>query len=234
MSRVLLLVLVVTGCEGTLMGGFIPEPVEHELPPEEVEPTPTSSIDPPKYVQARCEGRPLSRTYRGFGGETLEADRSDTALGLEGRRTSLYNSIDAARGNLDNMAGEWEFAKGFITEATGGAYGVRERNWYSEPSGSALLFATNFRAAFLACEKRITERRGFGMHADFTTLPTPQTARAQCSDLAIRFWKTRATEEQLADCVQYATVETAEETQPSKRWGYVCATLLSTTFVLTH
>lgn len=233
-ARVAVWLLFVAGCEGSIVGGLVDLPPDDEVLGEDIEGTPTSSIDPPQYVQARCEGAPPTRSYRGFGGERLEDDRRDLARGLDSRRTTLFERGDSAGGHLDTVASVFEFSKGFVTPQSASAYGFRERGWFADPTGSALLLATQYRLAYLSCQRLLEQKRGWASHVEFAVTPTEASARSQCRALSTRFWNVKPTDTQLDECVTYATVETASETVPARRWAYVCATLISTTYALTH
>lgn len=229
--KALLVSCLLVGCVGTATSS-VPGPSEGDGGSSDST-GPVPALEPPTYSAARCEGAPPARTFHGFNGEVLEAGRIDEAQGLDTRRTQLFERSDSVTNAFNAMLGYWLAADGIVTAANTNAWNLRQHWWFSEPSGGALLFFSQYRLSFLTCERNFRQKQGLGAAADFEALPTFDSATTQCTRLMTELWSTVPTQEALDTCVDWALNGTASEQVPSRRWAYVCATVASTTYLTT-
>jgi hypothetical protein len=248
--RVPFLLLVLVGCEGTIVGA--PGAAGPGSAPGSTDEAPTTHIDGPQYVTAACEGVGTSRTYRGLDTRTLEATRADSAFELDRRTTRTWDSTAAWGADMNEKLGYWKASDGLTQDAL---VPVRKNSPGAEyvttaPSVGALELYSQFRLAFIMCTRLLENpppadslpRTAFVVDAktgqplaDYRAAPTAESAPRRCTSMMRRFWKMVPTQEQVDACAQFAVVETASlATTPAGRWAAVCAAVLTSSQTLTQ
>jgi hypothetical protein len=160
-------------------------------------------------------------SHLGFGGTKLEDKRANAPMGADRARIKPYSALK----------GEYERAIGVVPaslQTAGPSFGSPPERFSSEPRASAIQVYTAFRVAFDGC-LTYTEKA-----AELASAPTPETASAQCTAMARKFWSRAPTKEEVEQCTQVAMVDSASEATPRRRWAYTCATLLSSAGFLTY
>lgn len=169
----------------------------------------------------------------GLGGDDLAAQADGPPSGDRGR-TKPYSALLTEYARVLGS----ENAPASIA-STGPTFGVASDRWYLEPIPSAVVISTAFDVAFEGCLKLVNAPK-------YSAAPTPDSARAACTDWAKRFWSRDATPPQLDACAAVA-VETTSETfgrpgvdevtrgaTPQRQWAYACASVLTATGFLTY
>jgi hypothetical protein len=173
---------------------------------------PTGTVDP-----ATCGGK----TFAGFEGENLVADRVVANAGVDRGRFKPY----------DALATEYARVLGTTPASLAEAadtFGKPEPRWYDEPAVGGVVLQTAYKIAFDGC---LTYTQG---PAEFAAAPTAATADAQCAAMTRKFWSRTASPDQIAACSDVAVNGAAAETNPRRRWAYACASVLSAAGFMTY
>ena len=162
-----------------------------------------------------------ARTYTGFGGSALEADRPLIDAGSDRMRMKPFGALAA------------EYARAlalpsFETTAYAATFGRAPARWYAEPAASANTVYAAFALAYSAC----TQHTASG--GSFATAPEPQIAERLCHDFARAAWQREATDDEAAACAAYAVDKTNPADAPAKRWAYACAAVLTASGFLAY
>lgn len=242
------LVLLITGCEGVIVGPRAETPALESVDPNTNGP-PVTHVDGPQYATAKCEGVGMARTFRGLDGQVLEAGRADAAFDLDRRQTRTWETTAAWGADMNQKLGYYRASDGLAPTAL---VPVRSRGGaeyaYTSPPMGALELYSQFRLGFLMCSRLITmppnqlERTAFVTDpktgqpfADFLAPPTAESGARRCESMMRRFWKMVPSAEQVAACADFAVNETASfATTPLERWSYVCAALLTSSGAITQ
>jgi hypothetical protein len=173
----------------------------------------SGSGDPPV-----CE---TTRSYTGFGGDKLEADRPAIEAGSDRMRLKPFVAL----------AAEYAAALGlatFDTSAFAATFGKPPARWYSEPAASANTVYAAFALAYDACTQHVASDAAYAM------TPSAQLADTFCRDHARAAWHREATDAEVAACTTYAVDQTKASDPPRKRWAYTCAAVLSASGFLAY
>lgn len=173
-----------------------------------------AGADTTKAATCTVAGKP----HIGLGNIDLAA-KDDGAMGADRARVKPYSALASEFSRVLGNAPP-------SLAAAGPTFGVPSDRWYFEPIASAVFVDTAFDVAFEGCQ---TLTNG---DSQFTTAPTDDSALAQCTTWARKFWSRDATPDQLTACVG-VTADTAAESPP-RRWAYACATLLTASPFLTY
>lgn len=170
------------------------------------------TVDP-----ATCGGK----TFAGFEGENLVADRVVANAGVDRGRMKPY----------DALAAEYARVLGTTPASLAGAadtFGKPEPRWYDEPAVGGVVLQTAYKIAFDGC---LTYTQA---PAEYAVAPTAATADAKCAQMARAFWSRTPSPAQIAACSDVALVGAAAETNPRRRWAYACASVLSAAGFMTY
>lgn len=170
------------------------------------------------------------RSYVGFGGEKLEADRFEPPTGFDQARVKPHAVL----------ASEFQRTIGHVPASlaeANGVFGEAPARWYEEPElGSIALFQA-YRLALEGCTAYTADA------ARFASDPTRPTAEAECRSMMRSFWSRAPSAEQIESCVTVAlgsshegdaSAAAATPVPPRKRWAYACASVLSSARFLTY
>jgi hypothetical protein len=161
------------------------------------------------------------RTYTGFGGADLAANRPAIEPGSDRLRLKPFVALSA----------EYRAALGltaFDTAAYAATFGRPPARWFQEPAASANTIYAAFALAFDACtQQTATDSR-------YTAAPDAASADVNCREYARRAWHREATDAEAATCVTYAVDKTNPADAPRKRWSYACAAVLSASGFLAY
>jgi hypothetical protein len=218
-------VALLAGCEGAFnpkdgeVKVFDPDVAVDATPPNLNPATPTTPSGPstPMPPARTCA---MGRSYVGFGGTPLEADREQGEVGEERRRPKPFSALstDYVRvlGNTPAMLAG--------AESTFGSVPAR---WDTDVTMSAVSVYTAFRIAFQGCLTLTAQPTKYG------TAPTDATARAECTAWAERFWSRRPLAPEVSACTDVVMRDSTTETSARRRWAYGCATTLTSSGFLT-
>jgi len=195
-------------------------PVNPEQPQD-----PTNPVDPNQTPPPPANHCDFGKSYTGFGGTVLEVGRIDNEVTMEGGRmkpyTSLVTEYPRVLGNNPTLL-----------TGMNATFSDPVVRWFVEPQGSAISIYTAYRIGFQGC-LTLT-----GTGTQWTSVPNATTAATECGNFARKFWSRNATADEIAACVQIATVDTVNEgstpTTPQRRWAYTCASVLASAGFLTY
>ncbi len=69
--------------------------------------------------------------------------------------------------------------------------------------------------------------------ADLKAAPTTESATAECTKLMRKAWSRSPSPEEIQGCTDLAVTKLATQTDVSRRWAYVCSSVLSSSQFLT-
>ena len=162
-----------------------------------------------------------ARTYLGFDGKPLEADRPAIAAYSDRMRMKPFAVL----------AGEYNRALGltsFNTAIYAGTFGKPPARWFDEPAASAATVQAAFALAYDGC----TQATATG--ADFAMAPTATIADRLCRDFARKAWQREASDDEASTCATFAVSQTVATDPPAKRWAYTCAAVLASSDFLAY
>lgn len=197
MRHVLLTTFLLSACAGEVTspggGDDMPEPVE-------------------------CEP---TRSYVGFGGNKLEADRPTIEPGSDRMRMKPFAALAA------------EYARALALSAVdtsqyAATFGRPPARWYTEAEASANTVYAAFALAYGACTQHTSTGGSFAM------APEPTLADRLCRDFARAAWQREPADDEIAACVTYAVEKTDPTHAPAKRWAYACASVLTASSFLAY
>lgn len=208
-----LLVVLVAGCEAEIEQKGPSDPT---IVPLDITKKDQSRLKTPEV--AICES---GRKYTGFGGIELTADRRDVDLGLEVARLKPYSALQTEYPRvLGNTPSQLASA-----EST---FGTTPARWFPAPQASAVALYTAYRVAFQGCLTLTAQPTRYNVEA------TQETAIAECSAWAKKFWSRPALGPEIEACATVIRVDSAEETNVRRRWAYGCAAVLTASDFLTY
>lgn len=168
-----------------------------------------------------CTEKPEGRTYAGFDGKPLEADRINENIGLNRARVKPFEVLGA----------EYTRALGKAPAGLAKAESAYEEvapRWSVEPQATGVGLATLFNVAFEGClewAKTAPEAKA---------APDATSAQAVCSGLMKRAWIRTPAPAEVDGCVELATTKLATENDVARKWAYTCASVLSSTRFVTY
>jgi hypothetical protein len=163
----------------------------------------------------------VGKGYTGFGGTKLEDKRVNAAIGADRTRIKPYTALKA---EYERVIGQ---APNSLGQAAG-SFGSPPTRFASEPRAGAIQLYSAFRVAFDGCLTFTATA------PEYSAAPTKESATAQCTTMARKFWSRAPTPEEVDQCTQVATNDTGTEPDVRRRWAYTCATLLSSAGFLTY
>jgi hypothetical protein len=224
----LLLLLFLFACEGK-SGNVLTQPPLDFGPAAQLPAAPlgesTASGDPtgpgPAPVPPACSTSKDGKGYIGLGGYDLTGDRQDSSLQLDRGRVKPYPVL----------ASEYSRALGTVPglyPQMASTFGAPPARWLDEPEASAIILYSAFRIGFQGCLDYTARSTAY------VNAPAAETAPAECRAFALKFWNRLPTDSELARCTELAMTDTAKETNPRRRWAYVCASALTASGFLTY
>jgi hypothetical protein len=162
-----------------------------------------------------------ARSYAGFDGAPLEANRAVMVAGSDRLRTKPYAAL----------ASEYDRALGLTGTGTreyAATFGQAPDRWFTEPLPSASTLYASFAIAYRACTQLVGSTTGYEQ------APTPSSADVICRERARVAWGRDATDVEAAACVDFAVAKTLATDPPAKRWAYTCAAVLTAADFLTY
>lgn len=171
--------------------------------------------EPPPPV---CEP---TRTYVGFGGTGLEANRVALAAGADRLRIKPFAALSAEYSRVLGLAE-------FDTSPYAATFGRPPARWYIEPAASANTVYGAFALAFAACSAHTATG------TQYEAAPTAESAGLNCRELARRAWSRRATDTEVAACTTFTITQTDPADDPRRRWAYACAAVLGASGFLAY
>ena len=93
--------------------------------------------------------------------------------------------------------------------------------WSKEQQLSGVSLYQGFLASFQGC---LTFTASPTVYA---AAPTATTAATECANFQHRFWSAIPTAAETQSCVDFAVSAANNDTDPRRRWAYVCASVLT-------
>ncbi len=205
---------LIMGCSSGSPGATVSAP---PTPKEDVTKPGETGKDPQPEQGEICD---QGRVYKGLGGRTLVAGRTEQLQNVDRARIKPYSA----------MAGEYARALGKAPALLGSmasTFSAPPARWHEEPGASAVTLYSAYRVAFVGCLDLTATA------SEYAETPTAESARAACEGMAKKFWTRTPTSDELDACVSVATVDTQAEKDPRRRWAYTCASVLNSAAFLT-
>lgn len=169
----------------------------------------------------QCNVKPENiRSYRNFDGAKLEEQRPNEGTGVNRARMKPYAV----------MASEYQRILGNTPDGiktAGASFNASPARWYGEPVYSGVTMNTAFNIAFEGC---LTYAAA---DANMKSAPTTDSAKTECTSFMRKAWSRTPAPEEVDACTDLAMNKLSTETEPARRWAYVCASILSSTQFLT-
>ena len=162
-----------------------------------------------------------TRSYTGYGGKTLEADRPTMKAGTDRLRMKPFAAL----------AAEYTAALGlssFDTAAYAATFGKPPARWYNEPAASANTLYAAFALAYDGCTKATAT------DAKFAAAPDAMNATLLCNETIRRAWHREPVQAETDACVKYTVEQTNPSDAPRVRWAYSCAAVLTASGFLAY
>lgn len=176
--------------------------------------------EPPPIV-LECTEKPPGRSYKGFDGVGLEAERVNENIGLNRGRIKPFAVL----------AGEFTRVLGRVPAGLAGeadSFEAPPARWYEEPRATGVGLATLYTVSF---EGALAYAKA---DAKFAAAPTAATAATECGAFMAKAWNRTASPNEITECVTLATTKLDKETNPQRKWAYVFASVLTSTGFLTY
>jgi hypothetical protein len=106
-------------------------------------------------------------------------------------------------------------------------FGLTPARWYPKTDPNAVSLYQAYRIAFQGCLTLTSQP------AQYTQLPTIETARSECGVWAKRFWGRTAMAPEIEACANVIGVFSTSETSVRRRWAHGCASVLTASDFLT-
>lgn len=168
----------------------------------------------------QCTEKPEGRSYKGFDGARLEAQRVNENVGVNRARVKPYTV----------MAGEYTRVLGAVPPSLASAaasFDDPPPRWFAEASHSGVSLNALFDISFEGCSAYVKGQ------ANLATAPTAQSASEFCGAMMRKAWSRSASPDEIAGCVDLATNKLTTEPDAKRKWTYVCASILSSSHFLT-
>ncbi|MEW6432384.1 MAG: hypothetical protein AB1730_12825 [Myxococcota bacterium] len=205
--------LLVAACEAEIVRKGPDDPT---IIPVEITAKDASRIQAPEV--ALCDS---GRTYVGFGGTELTADRRQVDLGLETVRLKPFSALQTEYPRvLGNTPG--------LLAGAESTFGTTPARWFPAPQASAVTMYTAYRIAFQGCLTLTAQPAKYAVEA------TQETAMAECAVWAKKFWSRPALGPEIEACASLIRVDAASETNVRRRWAYGCAAVLTASDFMTY
>jgi hypothetical protein len=162
-----------------------------------------------------CNGALL---YSGFGGNSLDGDRVDATVGTDRMRVKPYSMLPSEYQRVLGLTSPPSFITGQAT-----TFNAPVDRWNIEQQLSAVSLIQAFTAAFQGCLAYTATATRYG------TMPTASTAQTECTNLQTAFWSRVPTSAELSACSSFAISTANNDTDPRRRWAYVCAAVMAST-----
>ncbi len=228
-AALLLAAMLVVACKGTIMGPL--QPLTADGPGVDDPSTPGDGSQPPVITSqaAVCSTGPKGRSYKSLDGHPLEYDRANVDLGVDiARLPTSGQLIETQRGGLGQDFYQLHLYTREFGEAFGQQEGLTLRGWFQPTTPGISLAWTFFYSSYRACLEAVTNPQIYQPPEAWTQTPTAQTAPVQCRRWMMTLWWDLPTEEQVADCADFAVNEIPTLAQtPAQQWAYVCASIMS-------
>jgi hypothetical protein len=168
-----------------------------------------------------CNVEVKGRSYAGFDGKQLGVGRVDEGSGVNRARVKPYAV----------MGTEFQRVLGNTPESlasAGGSFNAPPARWFAEPVYSGVSMNKAFDIAFEGC---LTYAGG---NAALKAAPNADSAKTECTSLMKKAWSRSPSPEELTACTDLAVTKLSTEPEPTRRWAYVCASILSSSQFLTY
>jgi hypothetical protein len=163
----------------------------------------------------------VGKTYLGFGGSQLSAARLDAVAGADRDRMKPFSSLQT------------EYQRVLVNQpaslaASGPTFGQPAARWYTEPQANAVSIYQAFTVAFDGCLTYTATP------PQYAAAPTAASAPTECAAMARKFWSRNATPDEIAACVNVATVDASKEADAKRKWAYTCAAVMTSAGFVTY
>jgi hypothetical protein len=168
----------------------------------------------------QCTAKPDGRAYKGFDGTDLSVTRANENVGVNRARVKPYAV----------MASEYKRVLGLVPEAiktAGTSFDDPPERWYAESTHSGVSMNALLEISFEGCLAYAKAT------PSLAAAPTAETATTECTKLMRKAWARSPSPDEIASCTDLATAKLAAQKDVTRRWAYVCASVLSSSQFLT-
>ncbi|MBX3226150.1 MAG: hypothetical protein KIT84_28745 [Labilithrix sp.] len=169
----------------------------------------------------QCNAKPENtRTYALFDGSKLEDKRENEGVAVNRARMKPYAVMET----------EFQRVIGTVPESlkgAGGSFDAPPARWHAETGYSGVSINKMYEIAFEGCLGYARE------NASLAAAPTADSAKTECTKLMRKAWSKTPTGDEVESCVDLATNKLSGEEDVTRRWSYVCASVLSSSHFLT-
>lgn len=240
----ILLGLCLAGCQGKIGVPVLGAGGADTVPDAPAPGAPTSNPgDPPSVPElpaaGTCGGQVLGRSYVSVFGQPREADRVDLGLGFE-RDMPVINTRwyqMEIENRLYEVLESYPHGELFRPEGVTGTFnGVRPPHTFARINQGPLTSVKLFEISFNICLAEVASRRSYSLwdHDRYLSAPTEQSATEFCTRVLSNAERQSPSADDLASCVEYATVDVAEDPVPARQWAYLCGMIGATTMSWTR
>jgi hypothetical protein len=165
----------------------------------------------------QCTVKPAGRSYASFDGTKLEDKRANENSSANLARFKPY----------DVLSSEYHRVLGVDPASlatSSSSFDAPPDRWFAEPAPSGVSLNAMFDLTFQACSASVKS----------TAMPTADSARDYCTATMRKAWSRSPSPDEVGACTDLATQKLGAETDPRRRWAYVCASILSSSNFLTY
>ena len=177
----------------------------------------TENTAPPEL---QCTVKPQGKSYKHFDGSLLEQTRINENVGVNRARIKPYAV----------MASEYQRVLGLVPEGiktAGESFDAPPDRWYAETTYSGVSMNAIFEISYEGC-------LAYAKAApDLKAAPDATSATAECTKLMKKAWNRSPSPDEISGCTELALTKLASQTDVSRRWAYVCSSVLSSSQFLT-
>jgi hypothetical protein len=156
----------------------------------------------------------VGRAYTGFAGNNLISARVPGNIGDDRMRVKPYSAFQT---EYPRVLG----ATPASLTANAATFGSAQARWYMEPQAGAIMLYSAYSVGFDGCLNTMASKSQYG------TMPTEATATTECTNMMTSYWSRTPTPDEVSACTGLAVNQLSSETDPHRRWAYVCASVLS-------
>lgn len=162
-----------------------------------------------------------TRSYVGYGGTPLEADRPTMKPGTDRMRLKPFGALASQYAAALGLAS-------FDTTVYATTFGKPPARWFQEPQASANTVYAAFALAYDGCTRETAT------DAKYAGTPDATNAPLICNDHIRRAWHREPVQAETDACVNYAVNQTNPSDAPRVRWAYACAAVLTASGFLAY
>jgi hypothetical protein len=168
--------------------------------------------EPGAAPELQCNVKAPGKSYALFDGKKLDESRANQAASINRARIKPYAV----------MAGEYRRVLGLVPKSLANAsasFDDPPDRWYAEANHSGISLNALHDISFEGCLAYAK--------TNLETAPTDESAAAECTKLMRKAWSRSPSPAEIGACTDLAMKKLSAQSDPPRRWAYVCASILS-------